>query len=75
MFVNSVNIFNFFFKCSRPSRLVELTFGVIEDHSTQILSSLYEVCFFPIQKLISQYIDESCMHLSVEKLNFVVNAL
>lgn len=29
--------------CSGPSRLIELTIGVIEDHYTQVLSGLYEV--------------------------------
>lgn len=65
MFVNSVYIFIFFFKCSGPSRLIELTIGVIEDHYTQVLSGLYEVCFFSYAKVMFNYLSFKIMWIHI----------
>lgn len=53
--------------CSGPSRLVELTFGVIQDHSAQVLSSLYEVVDKSLSTELNEVTDSTALNKFKER--------
>uniref|UniRef100_K1PU25 Mitochondria-eating protein C-terminal domain-containing protein n=1 Tax=Magallana gigas TaxID=29159 RepID=K1PU25_MAGGI len=62
-----VHVLGRILKCSGPSRLVELTFGVIEEHSAQVLSSLYEVVDKSLSTELNEVTDSTALNKFKER--------